>query len=167
MTGSIGFTVREARADELPAAGEVVAAAYLTLGGDDDHGYLDRVRDAVGRARYCPILVAVDATGGVLGSVTYVPGPGNPFAEVELEDEAGFRMLGVAAAVRGQGVGEALVRACLDRARRDGRRGLAIATLSTMPAARRLYERLGFVRAPDRDFEPVPGVRLLAYVVTL
>ena len=32
-----------------------------------------------------------------------------------------------------------------------------------MTAAHRLYERLGFVRAPDRDWGPVPGVDLVAF----
>lgn len=167
------FVVREARPEELPSAGELVVAAYRTLGWDDEHGYLDEVRDAVGRARHCPVLVAVDADDGaaaggrLLGCVTYVSGPGNPFAELEREGEAGFRMLGVAAEARGQGVGEALVRACLERARADGRAGVAITTSPRMHAAHRLYERLGFVRAPDRDWEPVPGVRLWAYVIAL
>jgi ribosomal protein S18 acetylase RimI-like enzyme len=167
MSASGGFTVREARVAELPAAGEVVVAAYRTLGWDDEHGYLEHVRDAVGRARHCPILVAADPGGALLGCVTYVPGPGNPFAELEQDGEAGFRMLGVVAEARGRGVGEALVRACIARARAEGRRGLAITTSPLMLAAHRLYERLGFVRAPGRDFEPVPGIRLWAYVLAL
>ena len=32
-----------------------------------------------------------------------------------------------------------------------------------MTVAHRVYERLGFVRAPERDWEPVPGVHLIAY----
>jgi hypothetical protein len=32
-----------------------------------------------------------------------------------------------------------------------------------MTAAHRLYESLGFVRDPARDWAPVPGVDLLAY----
>jgi hypothetical protein len=36
-----------------------------------------------------------------------------------------------------------------------------------MTTAHRLYERLGFRRAPDRDFEPVPGILLWAYVLPL
>ena len=98
----------------------------------------------------------------MLGCVTYVPGVDNRFAELEVEGEAGFRMLGVAPAAQRRGVGEALVRACIARAREAGRRGLAISTGRDMLSAHRLYERLGFRRAPDRDFDPVPGVHLLA-----
>lgn len=163
-------SVREARDDELDAAGAVVAEAYGAPGvlGEGGHRYLDRVRDARGRARDCPVLVAVDQDAGdLLGCVTYVPCADNPFAELEVEGEAGFRMLGVAVAAQGRGVGRSLVEACIDRARADGRRGLAISTGPGMATAHRLYERLGFRRAPDRDFEPVPGILLWAYVLPL
>jgi hypothetical protein len=32
-----------------------------------------------------------------------------------------------------------------------------------MASAHRVYERLGFSRAPERDWQPVPGVDLIAY----
>ena len=164
------FTVREARPDELDAAGRLVAEAYAAADfvGADAHGYLDTVRDARGRSRHCPILVAAEeGSESLLGCVTYVPGPGNPFAELERPGEAGFRMLGVAPSAQRRGVGEALVRACIDRGRAAGRHGLAISTGPDMLPAHRLYERLGFRRAPDRDFDPVPGVHLLAYTLAL
>lgn len=165
-----GIEVREARPDELDAAGRLVADAYAAAGPVDDEGrrYLDEIRDARRRARVCPVLVALDAGDGtLLGCVTYVPDAANPLAEHELPDEAGFRMLGVAVGAQRRGAGEALVRACIERARRDGRRALAISTGAEMAAARRLYERLGFRRAPERDFDPVPGVHLLAYTLAL
>lgn len=165
-----GIIVREARPEELDAAGQVVVAAYLATGDPDstDSGYLALVADARGRAGQCAVLVAVDeGSGELLGSVSYVPGPGNPFAELEREGEAGFRMLGVAPAAQGRGVGEALVRACVERACADGREGVAITTVEAFAAARRLYGRLGFERVPDRDFDPVPGVHLIAYRLSL
>jgi hypothetical protein len=36
-----------------------------------------------------------------------------------------------------------------------------------MTAAHRLYERLGFMRAPERDWKPVPEVRLISYELAL
>jgi hypothetical protein len=29
-----------------------------------------------------------------------------------------------------------------------------------------VYERLGFRRTPERDWEPVPGTRLMVYALT-
>jgi ribosomal protein S18 acetylase RimI-like enzyme len=165
---SVGVEVRDAREDELDRAGEVVAEAYLTQLDVDEHGwYLARVRDARSRAREAEVLVAVDAAGAVLGCVTYVPDHANPWAEVERPGEAGFRMLGVLPAAARQGVGRALVDACIARARAAGRRGVAITTGEDWTAARQLYEGRGFRRAPERDFEPVPGVRLVAYVLPM
>nr|WP_307782764.1 GNAT family N-acetyltransferase [Tenggerimyces flavus] len=64
---------------------------------------------------------------------------------------------------RGKGVGEALVRACLKEAVAEGKHGVVLSSSTAMAPAHRLYERLGFRRAADRDWEPVPGFTLLAF----
>jgi ribosomal protein S18 acetylase RimI-like enzyme len=80
-------------------------------------------------------------------------------------------MLGVAVGTRGRGVGEALVRACIERARAAGAKRVWLHTEPFMEAAHRLYARLGFVRAPAQDWrfeeEGEPDVILLAYVLEL
>ena len=38
-------------------------------------------------------------------------------------------------------------------------------SLPEMRAAHRIYERLGFRRAPERDWSPVPGVRLVSFAI--
>jgi ribosomal protein S18 acetylase RimI-like enzyme len=166
------FEVREARPEELDRAGDVVVRAYTTLdvfagGHPAAVAYLEDVRDARDRARACRVLVGVNVDGTILGCVTYVPDHASRFAELEVHGEAGFRMLGVAPEAMGRGVGRALVEACVALAREAGRTGIAISTSPDMTAAHRLYERLGFRRAPARDFDPVPGLRLWAYVLAL
>jgi GNAT superfamily N-acetyltransferase len=169
VPGSV--TVREARPDELAAIGELTVAAYsrLPLAGDDpDHAaYLEELRDVPSRARHCTIYAAVDPDGRVLGGVTYIPGPGTPYSESERDGEAGFRMLAVDPSAQGRGVGRALVDACIERASTDNRSALVLLTLPSMRAAHRLYERLGFARAPDRDWEFAPGAVLLGYILPL
>jgi ribosomal protein S18 acetylase RimI-like enzyme len=88
------------------------------------------------------------------------------FGEItESDDEAAFRMLVVDPAGQGRGIGELLVRTCLERARTAGKRRMVLSTDRRMTAAQRLYERLGFARLPERDWQPVPGIDLLVYAL--
>ncbi|MGB3187382.1 MAG: GNAT family N-acetyltransferase [Ornithinimicrobium sp.] len=158
--------VRPALTQELGEAGSLVARAYLDdelLAPDDP--YLSVVQDAAGRARDSVVLVAIDA-GVLLGTVTWCP-PSSSHREVAEADEGEFRSLGVAAASRGLGVGELLVRECIERAHEEQLTALTISTAASMRAAHRLYERLGFTRVPDKDWSPVRDVCLLAYRLDL
>ena len=98
----------------------------------------------------------------MLGSVTYAPEPG-PLQEIAGPGEAEFRMLSVSPAAQGRGVGEALCREVLDRSRERGLAGVVCSSQSGMTAAHRLYERLGFERAPERDWSPTAGVTLIVF----
>ncbi|GAA3669102.1 ribosomal protein S18 acetylase RimI-like enzyme [Lentzea atacamensis] len=156
--------IRPATEADLPAVGSVTVEAYRVdgfLDGTDD--YADHLADAASRFRDAELLVAVDgASGEVLGSVTVVL-PGTHYAEISRQGELEFRMLAVAASARGRGVGEALVRAVLERARAAGVSHVVLSSSEKMLAAHRLYERLGFTRLPERDWAPLPGVNLVAY----
>ena len=70
------------------------------------------------------------------------------------------RLVAVIAAVRGRGVARALVDECIRRARQSGATVLGLHTSRSMRSAMRLYERLGFVRDPEHDFQP-PGAELV------
>jgi ribosomal protein S18 acetylase RimI-like enzyme len=157
----VTFEIREARPEEYEALGEIAVLAYEGVETYTD--YLAEVRDVATRAAAVPVLAAVDEDGTLLGSVTYVPGPGTEYAESESEDEAGFRMLAVAPWAQGRGVGRALVEEVIARARAGGRRGIAIYTRPTMTAAHHLYESLGFARDPTFDWEFEPGEWLWGY----
>ncbi|MEV8531096.1 GNAT family N-acetyltransferase [Streptomyces sp. NPDC051211] len=163
------IVIRAAVAAEYAELGEITAAAYLGDGLLDDNGtdfYEKKLRDVAGRAGDGEVLVAV-LDGRLLGGVTFAP-PGSPLADIAGPAEAEFRMLAVAAAGRGRGAGEALVRACIERARAiHGVRRLVLSTQAGSPAAHRIYERLGFVRTPDRDWSPIPTVPLLTYALEL
>ncbi|MFF6789896.1 GNAT family N-acetyltransferase [Streptomyces filamentosus] len=155
------FTIRAVRPEEHEEVGELTARAYLddghlTFGEDDD--YLPVMKDVARRAVEAEVLVAADAEGALLGAVTFTPG-GGEWADIAGAGEAEFRLLAVRGAARGRGVGEALVRACVDRARTlDGCVRLVLSTQDRMTSAHRIYRRLGFVRVPERDWSPVPGL---------
>ncbi len=143
--------VRAAAPDEYARVGELTLAAYRTL--PVDHlwgGYDGEIADTASRAKHADVLVAVDDDGTVVGAVTYVGDSGSAWSEWTEPHEAQFRLLAVDPGARGRGAGEALVRACLERAAAAGK-PVVIHTTPWMPAARRMYERLGFERLPARD----------------
>jgi GNAT superfamily N-acetyltransferase len=153
--------VRRVRPDEVAAASAVVVAGYRDLLPTLDEGYERELADVADRAERAEVLVAL-LDERVVGCVTYVPGLG-PYAEFEDPDAAGIRMLAVHPDAQGRGVGAALLRACVDRARDAGRGRVVLHSTEPMAAARWLYEREGFVRVPERDWEPEPGLVLLGY----
>jgi ribosomal protein S18 acetylase RimI-like enzyme len=156
--------VRAAAAEQYAAIAELTATTYLSEGyGDAD--YATTLRDVAGRAAQASVLVA-QRGGELLGAVA-VATDGGPYAEQSDPGEAVIRMLVVAPEARGAGAGTALMQACLDRALAAGCTTVRLSTQVTMTAAHRIYHRLGFVRTPDRDWEPVPGLTLLTYELPL
>ena len=160
--------IRIARPEEYAALGELAVRVYLAEGYTRAGSHYPRVlRDVAARAGTAEVAVAVGDDGRLLGTVTYAAA-GSPYAETAAApDEAGFRMLVVDPDARGQGVGEALVAWCVARARTAGVRVLRLSTQPTMAAAGRLYGRLGFVRTPELDWTPEPGVELVTYALEL
>jgi ribosomal protein S18 acetylase RimI-like enzyme len=158
--------IREATPGEYAAVGELTEAAYRSDGhlqhGD---GYAAVLLDAAGRARSAELLVAV-GDGKLVGTVTYCP-PGSGSRQVAKDGEAEFRMLAVAEDWHGRGVARALVTACEERARSHGISRLVLCTLDSMQGAQALYRSMGFVRVPDRDWEPVPEVWLRGFSLVL
>jgi ribosomal protein S18 acetylase RimI-like enzyme len=156
--------VEAARPADFGRIAELTAGVYR----DEElapEEYLSQLADVAGRAERAELLVARDGQT-VVGSVALVLA--GEFGEItSSEEEAAFRMLVVDPVTRGRGVGELLVRTCLERARAADKRRMVLSTDPRMTAAHRLYERLGFVRLPERDWSPLPGVRLMAYALEL
>ncbi|MFD3518087.1 GNAT family N-acetyltransferase [Streptomyces sp. NPDC058657] len=162
--------IRPAQLHEHSEVGDLTALAYLTDGhltfGEEDP-YLSVLRDARSRAEGAELLVAADTAGTLLGTVTYAP-HGSPLQDIGVPGEAEFRMLAVSPRARGRGVGMRLVRACIARAQaEEGVVRVVMSTSPTMLGAHRIYRRLGFVRTPQRDWDPVPGLTLLTYKLEL
>ncbi len=156
--------MREVQPDEQATVADLTASVYRGEGFSTAH-YEPALRDVASRVASATVLVAVDHEG-LLGAVT-VATRGGEWAEQAVPGEAVVRMLVVAAAGRGKGTGELLVRACLERAREDGCRLVRLSSQLDMHAAHRLYERLGFVRTPGRDWRPVPDLQLITYALPL
>lgn len=157
MTQSVSF--RECADAHWPAALSLIRAVFLGEG----FGSLQRLEQNCKRELIEPagtVLVAVDAESDLVLGVVVLANVGGPLALLAKEGEAEFRLLAVSPDARGRGVGEALVRECVARSARPPSQAtspsrpahtLVLQTQPTMFAAQRLYERLGFVRVPERD----------------
>jgi ribosomal protein S18 acetylase RimI-like enzyme len=163
--GQTSLLIRPARPEEYEALGELLVAAFRSLPlmpGDEE--YVRELGDIRARAEEACQLVAATPAGGLLGGVTYVPGPESRYSQQLAAGEAGIRMLGVDPARHDRGVGRALTEACIGRARSDGRTRVRLYTGTWMLAAQHLYEQLGFRRVPERDY---PQYGMLAYALEL
>jgi len=153
--------IRAATPDDYPAIAELTVEAYQAGGHlDGEAGYRTVLADVAGRAAEGDVLVAVDGRD-VLGSVLLVR-TGSAYSEIAGPGEVEFRMLAVSPKAQGRGIGERLVQACLDRARAGGATWVVISARDFIQAALRLYARMGFVRIPERDWSPAPGISLVA-----
>ena len=149
---------------EYAAAGDLVVQAYHSLGDAGDEFYEAELRDIEGRLGAGGVVLVAD---GVIDGCVTVSFGSTALSEVDDPDAATIRMLGVSTAVRGRGVGEALVRRCIDEARGRGSSRVRLDTRTSMTSAQRLYERLGFRRDPQHDWSPADGIVLLAYTLDL
>ncbi len=147
---------------DYDAVAELTVAVYVAGGFiPAEADYVHELRDTAARAVDSEVWVAVE-DGRLLGAVTHCPA-GSAHREIARVGEGEFRMLAVAEDARGRGVGEALVRLCVERSKAAGDHGMALSTMEQMTGAHRIYARLGFSRVPEKDWSPVPGVCLLAF----
>ena len=159
--------MRPVRAEERGAVGRLVVEAYRALpGGRLSGAYASFLVDTGWREAEGGQVLVAQRDGRLVGTVTYVDGPG-PLAEFDDPRTAGIRALAVAPEAQGSGVGGRLVRACLDLAWHAGRARVSLYTAPWMQNAARIYDRLGFVRAPSLDHEASADIQLLAYVLDL
>jgi ribosomal protein S18 acetylase RimI-like enzyme len=66
---------------------------------------------------------------------------------------------------RGEGIGKALTQACIEKAKESGLAQVILHTTLTMMTAWKMYEKMGFQRSDELDFDQsdlhVYGFRLL------
>ena len=139
--------------EDSPQADEALEALlYETYvrGGFTDASLAETLLAAAVRARG-EVLAARDRAGSLLGTVTLVA-PVSPARRIATHEEVELHLLCVRADARRRGIGEALVRDALQRARAAGARGVVLWTQPTMDAAQRLYRRCGFERDASADF---------------
>lgn len=153
-----GLRIRGAHQTDLAAIGAVLEASYRGLVTDD---YVAWMANPQRWWRGATAVFVAQVEGVVVGTVTLaLPDRAMFPSRAPAHSDATFRLLGVRDEARGRGFGTALVRTCIDTARARGARRIAIHTVDTMAAARRLYADLGFTRRPDLDVTYPGGVGL-------
>jgi ribosomal protein S18 acetylase RimI-like enzyme len=160
-------TVRPAEVADHTRIGDLTVAAYAAAGQlVEGYGYDTTLRAVTHRAEHATILVA-ELDGAVVGSVSIID-PDGEYAEIEGgPEELEFRMLAVDPDLQGAGVGTALLEAVLAEALRHKKSRVVLATMRDNARAQGLYERRGFDRQPERDFEPGDGVDLIVMALEL
>ena len=156
--------VRAARPDERDAVRDLTLRAYAeyaTVMAPSAWAALDgAVRAALASDERLERIVA-EQGGRLVGSVLLYPPAADAYAGAASRARwPEVRLLAVAPDARGLGVGRALMDECVRRARAMGAAELGLHTSASMRAAMRMYERMGFVRAPEFDFRP-PGAELV------
>jgi ribosomal protein S18 acetylase RimI-like enzyme len=159
--------IRDVRPDEHAVVGDLRVAAYRALGLlPEGSAYAETLR-AFGFSGDHEVLIAADEAGdGIFGTITLELFA--PESELAKDDtEADIRAFAVAPSVQGQGLGQKLLLAVIERAEQRGLRRLRLCTRTEMRAAQHLYEMAGFSRTPELDFAPLPGLTLRAYELAL
>ncbi|TAK00945.1 MAG: GNAT family N-acetyltransferase [Candidatus Manganitrophaceae bacterium] len=164
--------IRDAIESDRDAIREVTLSAfqqYAALMPAHWEEYRRRMLATLAQAAPAEQIVA-ERDGLLVGAVLLYPAgavfsrPNNPPATLAWPEA---RLLAVAPAARGQGVGEALMQECIRRAGRSGAAALTLHTSDIMQGAMRMYERIGFVRAPELDFHIPPDVTVKGYRLDL
>jgi GNAT superfamily N-acetyltransferase len=163
------LNVRDATVGERPEVAEVTRRAYLEFAHSSDPtfwaGYEASTREVLlddDESR----RVVVTMDDRIVASVLYcAPREGrvskvwNPFPEM--------RLLAVLPGYRDRRLGALLITTCETRARDEGFAAITLHTTVLMQTAKSMYERRGYVRFPELDFEPAPGFVVWGYTKQL
>ncbi|PZT53257.1 GNAT family N-acetyltransferase [Paenibacillus silvae] len=155
-TGSRELIIREAAANEGHLLEAVLYEAYSQyeqeLPQDAWFAYKAGIAEAIRKSSTIAKLVA-ELDGEIVGSVFVYDSSETAYGNAALGIHSPIiRLLGVTGKARGRGVATELIRASVKLARKRGADTLYLHTSDMMGAAIRLYERLGFERALDKEF---------------
>lgn len=150
------FFIRDMAADEADAVAAVLAASNREhlekFPPEVARSYRTELVDVSARLAVSDIVVA-EVDGEIRGTATLVrdaADDGHPWPP----GGSVLRLLAVDPALRRLGVGSRLAETCVQRAELRGARFVGLHTAPFMEAARALYQRMGFQRRPQHDFDP-------------
>ncbi len=160
--------LREARSEELTLLREMRVEAYSPYSELIPDGHWSALRQSLqSEADQLPgaEFIVAEIEGRPAGSVVLFPPKSDAYDGLaDAVDYPEIRMLAVDEAFRGIGAASALIEECVARSRAKGYRRIGLHTGEFMKPAIKLYERLGFQRVPELDFQPADdGINVRAY----
>jgi GNAT superfamily N-acetyltransferase len=171
MEKTTRFNIRTAYDNERDAIRDVTLAAYeeyaAVMPSQRWAGYQQTMLATLDEKGLVERIV-VEMDKAIVGSVLLYPPNGNAYGG--MTNSIGVpevRLLAVAPTRRGQGIGATLIEECKRRARLSGATVLGLHTTDMMGTAMRMYERMGFVRVPELDFQPAKNILVKAYHLSL
>jgi ribosomal protein S18 acetylase RimI-like enzyme len=157
------FVIRDATIEEFDRVSAVMLDAYheykpdplLPEWADTWEAYWREIGAVHFRVDVAQLIAATTGKR-IVGAVTFYP-DGSRSQVIDWPPKwAVIRLLAVAPDCRRRGIGRVLTQECVRRARRRGARAIGLHTDSRMPIAQLLYSQLGFRRAPEFDYQPIP-----------
>jgi ribosomal protein S18 acetylase RimI-like enzyme len=162
------LTIRRAEARDDDALGDLLIDSFLTayarelpwvVYGDERR---QELRDCATKRQEGVVFVA-EVDGELAGTVLVYP-PGAPHSEAWLPNTADLRQLAVAPKFFGQALSQPLLDAAEAAAWAMGVERVSLHVRRQATGVCRMYERRGYVRAPDGDLT-FPEVELAAFVL--
>ncbi|MBS2005182.1 MAG: GNAT family N-acetyltransferase [Cyanobacteria bacterium SZAS LIN-5] len=165
---SSDLQVREAEQGEWQAIVDLTVAAYSQYEAAADskfwQHYQANIKSTILSSTDISRLVAVK-NGEILASAIYCfPAKKVMGGRVVSNAYPEMRLLSVSPSHRNEGLGTVLIDACERLARESGYSAITLHTTQLMTVARNMYERRGYVRFEEIDFEPAPGFLVWGYI---
>lgn len=163
------YRVRVAQAHDDVAIGALLVSAFVEQYARKmpdvvvTEARKTELRDVAAK-RAAAIVWVVETNGEVVGTVALWP-PGAHRSEAWISNAADLRHLAVAKAHRGGAVSKLLVDAAENYAREHGYLAVCLHARRGADGVRALYEKRGYVRAPEGDLDQLPDIFLEALVL--
>lgn len=164
------MTLRLATAQDIPAIQQLTLVAWQQFEALLEPVHWEKLHNTLRQRDTYEQLVGQSTgflmeneEGHLIGTAFWVSS-GHPTALFPA-DWSYIRFVTVAPTHRGQGIGRQLTSHCIELAKARQEKTIALHTSECMPAARRLYESLGFT--VHREIEPRFGKKYWLYVLPL
>lgn len=166
------MVIRDALLEELEFIREQRVEAYSEYEEVLPRGHFAALKKAIssqGDTGPGVEVIVAEVDGRIAGSVVLFPANTDAYdGHLEELDYPEIRMLAVGKEFRGHGVAFGLVSECIRRSEAKGYSSIGLHTGQFMKNAMKLYEKVGFERLPQYDFEPAnDGIIVMAFRLAL